>query len=424
MTARPRSELLAKAGTVLGRSLDWDETLRAILRLVVPAVADLAAIDLLEPDGSVRQVAARHADRRKQRLVGRLVGLTRRRRLPGSVRAALARVEPVREEEGLALLPDDLAPEECARLAAGLGAHRALLAPLHRDGRVLGLLRLAREGRRRFSERDLSLAAELGARAGQALELARLFRAAQQATHARDDVLAAVSHDLRNYLTPIKLSAQMLARGADPLRRAQADIIVRSVGRMESLIRTLRDDALVQQGRLTLEMRDEAAGTLLEETRATFAPEAEARQVRLAVEVPAAEPLLRCDRERVLQVLANLVHNALKFTPEGGTIRLAATEVGEAACFEVADSGRGIPSAELAHVFERHRRTLDGNPEGTGLGLFIAKALIEAHGGRIWACSEPGKGSTFSFTLPLLVPAPGPTTIRSARAQSTTLHSP
>jgi signal transduction histidine kinase len=172
---------------------------------------------------------------------------------------------------------------------------------------------------------------------------------------------------------------------------------------MLELIGRLLDSARLDAGQaLALEPHPEHLGGLLAEALAHIEPQATARAVRLERHLD-ADFQVSCDRVRILQVLANLLGNAVKFTPEGGMVRLEATRAQGMAHVRVRDTGPGIPPEAQAHIFERHWQAGGQDaPLGSGLGLYIARGLIQAHGGHIWVESAVGNGSTFAFTLPLV----------------------
>jgi signal transduction histidine kinase len=226
-------------------------------------------------------------------------------------------------------------------------------------------------------------------------------RSAEKAITARDELMGIVAHDLRNPLAVITLKASMMRRSADSDRaREQAHAMERVARRMESLISTMLDVSMLEAGRFTVDVARCSLSELLRETADSFGPLAAAKEVRF--EQTAREPglALLIDRERVLQVLSNLIENALKFTPPGGEVTLSVEREGSMARFAVVDTGRGIARQNLVQIFDRFWTRASGS-KGTGLGLFIAKGIVEAHGGRIWADSEPGRGATVFFTLPL-----------------------
>lgn len=239
-----------------------------------------------------------------------------------------------------------------------------------------------------------------------ALENGALLRAATAASEARDEVLALVSHDLRSPLGTVSMGAAMLRRSlTSPNGRFVDDLevinrIARSCKRMERLIEDLLDASRLDAGGVMVAPRAMPAADLVRDALDAATLEAAASKVRvLAGEV---EPLrVLADRDRMLQVFSNLVGNALKFTPADGTISIAVARVGEAARFTVTDTGAGIPPEHLPRLFDRFWKGERSGRHSAGLGLYIARGIVEAHGGHIAAESEPGRGTVFSFTLPL-----------------------
>ena len=243
---------------------------------------------------------------------------------------------------------------------------------------------------------------------GLSLELGQRADEAERATHVRDDVLAVVSHDLRNPLNLVFTSSSFLLDIAGDLpqtHREQLGMIRRAAGQMNRLIQDLLEVSSVEAGHFPMELRAEPVEPLVREACTLLEHAAESRSIRLECRFDEAAPLVHADRERVLQVLGNLLGNAVKFTPEGGQVQIRAERVDGFVRFAVADTGAGIAEEELAHVFDRFwqaRRSRDG---GAGLGLAIARGIVLAHGGEMWAESALGRGSTFSFTLPAEPPA-------------------
>ena len=242
---------------------------------------------------------------------------------------------------------------------------------------------------------------------GVELDNVRLVGEAQEALRAREDLLAIVSHDLRNPLGVVLASTALLLKANLPpdkqeRARRQVEAIQRAGNRMNRLIRDLLDFASIQAGRLSVSMRPQEVVAMVNEVLEVTEPLAAAKSLRLVADV-APGLAIRCDHDRVIQLFSNLVGNAVKFTPDGGTITVHAAPDGEVVRFSVADTGPGIPADELPHVFDRYYQAQRKNRDGIGLGLSIARGIVEAHGGRIWVESKEGEGSTFFFTLP-----PGP----------------
>ena len=222
----------------------------------------------------------------------------------------------------------------------------------------------------------------------------------------RDDFLAMVSHDLNSLLVGIVLSADFLSTDAPKTEAgepiiAEAQRIQRYAARMTRLIGDLVDVTSIAAGRLAVTAGPGDSRALVVEALETFRPLASAKGISLESEMPEQTLLVAFDHDRILQVLANIMANAIKFTPRGGKVRIRAERVDDDVRFSVTDTGPGIPENLLEAVFERFWQAGKDARRGLGLGLYIAKSIVEAHGGRIWVESRIGEGSTFHFTLPV-----------------------
>ena len=225
---------------------------------------------------------------------------------------------------------------------------------------------------------------------------------AEAAVRSRDDVLAIVSHDLRNPLSVIAMSAKLLESDLPEAKRlAQVGIIRRAVAGMNRLIADLLDVTQVATGRLRVDPAPLEVRSICEDARLMFASLLETKHQDFRCSVDPEAGMVMADRDRIAQVLANLVGNAHKITPEGGRIEVRADAVAEGVRFMVRDSGPGLASADLPHVFDRFWQARKVRRGGVGLGLPITKGIIDAHRGRIWVESSAGVGTTFYFTLPL-----------------------
>jgi len=221
---------------------------------------------------------------------------------------------------------------------------------------------------------------------------------AERAAKARDEILAVVAHDLRNPLQTIRMTCAVLDQASGPAH--QTAVIVRAVDRMQRLIDDLVDAASIRASRLKITATEVDAASLLRQLADDFSGEAQHEQIALRVESEATA-VLRCDGKRIHQALSNLIHNALKFTEEGGTVTLRLTIDALHAAFSVEDTGRGIAEHELDKVFEREWQSDETAHMGSGMGLYIAKGIVEAHGGKIEVSSQLGQGSTFTVFLPM-----------------------
>jgi signal transduction histidine kinase len=263
----------------------------------------------------------------------------------------------------------------------------------------------AEEERMRFEIREQAARAEAAAQQRERSRAEVAEQQAQRAVRTREEVLAVVSHDLKNPLGSIALSTQLLRRLLPPgeegeRMRKHTHTIERSVERMDRLIRDLLDMASLQAGQVKLDLGRYAVDDLVREGLTLLEPLAIEKHIVLRTRLPRERLWVRCDRDRVFQVLSNLVGNALKFTPEGGTVTVEVMSEVAFVCFSVRDTGPGIPAEALPHLFEPFWQVEGTGKKGTGLGLTISRGLVEAHGGQLEVESEQGQGSTFSFTLP------------------------
>jgi PAS domain S-box-containing protein len=263
------------------------------------------------------------------------------------------------------------------------------------DGRHVftAVLRDVTERRAAEAERARLLEAERAARA--AAELALL---------ARDEVLAVVSHDLRNPLSVIDMCAASLSdklAAQDSGTRNLVAMIESSTQWMNRLIEDLLDVARMEAGRLTLEREPRDLVLVISEATMMLEPLIAEKSLTLHEALPEYLPRVTVDARRVVQVLENLVSNAVKHTAPGGEIHISADSADGEVRIAVRDTGSGIPAENLPHLFDRFWQARGARRGGAGLGLAIAKGIVEAHGGRIWVESELGAGSTFSFSLPL-----------------------
>lgn len=232
--------------------------------------------------------------------------------------------------------------------------------------------------------------------------LVRALDEARSAVMSRDEVLAVVSHDLRNPLNTISIAAAMLDLPLSDERRAQQVATIRQTVRsMTRLIDDLLDASAVSSGQLALELEVIDLRSVVRDAVSLLRTQAREAGIFLTHIVPETDVRVRGDAHRLGQALVNLVGNALKFTEAGGTVEVRVVHQEERALVQVIDSGAGIAAEDLPHIFDRFWHTARTRRGGSGLGLAIARGVVEAHGGEIRVASEPGTGSTFSFTIPL-----------------------
>ena len=228
---------------------------------------------------------------------------------------------------------------------------------------------------------------------------------AEAAVRSRDEVLSIVSHDLRNPVSTVAMSVSLLSDPAitlsDEQRQQQLGVIARSAERMNRLIQDLLDVARIEGGRFTVKCHREDPAVMVREACEAFQPAIESNGQELRWEVPPQLPPVNADRDRVLQVLSNFIGNATKFTPAGGRITIAVVSDDGEVRFRVSDTGPGIAAEERDRIFQRFWQAKRTAHLGAGLGLAIAKGIADAHRGRVWAESEPGRGATFVLALPV-----------------------
>jgi PAS domain S-box-containing protein len=410
ITPRKRAEaerhLLSEVSFILSSTIDYHETLASVARMVVRDLADCCIVETVEDDGHVHRPVVAHRDvtmALSMNAIERLNVNLRQTHLASSVletRQSLLIPEVTPE-----YLSSVAQSEEHLRALQGLAPKSLIAVPLVAHRQMLGsLIFLRTSSFERYEPQGVRLAEELGARAALAVHSARLYRAALRATGARDEVLGVVAHDLRNPLNSIMMHAQLLQRGrseGEARYRKHGESIHKSASRMNRLIQDLLDVTRIEAGQLPLERGPVAAEQVaLDVVEAQKAVVASSR-VELKLDVARCLPTISVDRDRLLQVFENLIGNAVKFTPSGGSITIGANLRGGEVMFWVEDTGAGIPAEHLPHLFDRFWQAKKGAKGGAGLGLAIARGVVDAHGGRIWVESTEGRGTTFYFTVPV-----------------------
>lgn len=406
-----RERVLADATAELGSSLDYHATLKSVARLVVPQLADWCIVHVVDDGGEIVTVEAAHRDPEK---IARLEELARR--YPADPRAprGVGRIIQTGEPELVSNITDEALvyvarDRDHLELLRSLGFKSYMGVPLVARGRVLGTIVLvAAETIRHYNESDLAFATELGRRAGIAVDNARLFADAQAAIQKRDDFVSVASHELRTPLTSLVLTVSALesAVNAEGALHWSKDRLVgrvaaalRQVTRLTRLVDQLLDTSRIAAGSLTLDLAKVDVVALVREVVLRFRDDAASSRTDLVLDAPAVLEG-KWDRERLDQVITNLVSNALKYGG-GNPVHVRVSTTGDVAVIEVRDRGQGIAPDDQRRVFDRFERAATRSQTGMGLGLWIAKQIVEAHGGTISLTSEVGVGSTFRVELPL-----------------------
>jgi PAS domain S-box-containing protein len=418
ITDRRRTEdglrFLSEVSALLADLLNDPTALQRAAARAVPTLGDLCVIDLVDNERIVTAAVAARDPELQHRVQ------SYRDRVPPRWEVRTPAVHAMRTRETV-LLPLGLAewsgggswPEAFAGEVERVDRFGSVLVvPLVAHDRVLGSIAFTMiEGGRRHDESYRALAEEFAARIALAVDNATLYQRTRQAVGARDETLSVVSHDLRNPLSAIKMCVSALRESPAPSEETTAELlgaVGESAQLMTRIIQDLLDVASIDRGQLSLDRRPQGIGPLLERAETMFRGVADERGIALVLEHVGLQdlPELNVDGERIVQVLSNLLHNALKFTEPGGIVRLSAQRQAAgtvAVC--VSDTGPGIPASELPHIFDRYwhvqRRA---KVRSTGLGLAICRGIIEAHGGRIYADSVVGQGTSISFELPPFVP--------------------
>lgn len=402
-----RLRLLADAGTMLAQSLEVGPTMTTVARLAVQSFADVCSLRIFD-EGHFTQhtIAARDAElEEKARLA--MAPYVAAPGPPPRTRPVLDAGEPVLvaavDEAALRGLAIDEAHVE--RLRA-VGLRSLVVVPLLARGVPIGIVAFVRTGGAPYDEDDLALAMELGRRAALAIDNARLFRSANEAIAVRDEFLSIASHELNTPLTPLRMQLDSLRRGRFQPERAgeKLDAASRQVTRLTKLVSELLDVSRIRSGRLHLEPEPFDMAALVDEVVGRTSEEAERAGVTFVVR--ADRPCEGTwDRMRLDQVVTNLLTNAVKYGG-GKPVRVDLARTDSGVRLAVSDQGIGIAPEHQRRIFERFERATSARHYGGfGLGLWIARQIVESSGGTIAVDSAPGRGSTFVVDLPRAPPA-------------------
>ena len=408
-----QQRFLLDASALLASSLEYEQTFEQLARRLVPAMADWCAVHILEPDETVRRLTIVHVDPVKTELARQRPD---RYSLQPGGQHIVPQVLRTKQAEFYPAVPDDLLAETARdeqhlRLLRTLGFTSYMCVPMTARGRTLGTITLVTaDSGRHFDTADLSVAEELGVRAALAIDNARLYRETRDAVRARDQFLSIASHELKTPITSLIGYADLL------LRRAQRDgqmperdqravrIISDQASRLNRLIAALLDLSRIETGQLSIERGEVALSALVDrlvrETQATLQT-----HHQLVWDLPAESLTISGDELRIEQVVQNLIQNAIKYSPAGGTITVRLGRDGEWAQLIVSDEGIGIPEHALPNLFKRFYRapnTDEHHISGMGVGLFVVREIVQLHGGDIHVESIEGKGTTVTLLLPVM----------------------
>ncbi|HVF71793.1 MAG TPA: response regulator [Chthoniobacterales bacterium] len=410
-----RLAFLADASNVLASSLDYDETLSNLASLVVPRVADFCLVHATEEEGGMRQVALAYRNPTDDPVLQKLIA-----EFPSSPAAQKGGAHVVKT--GRSRMVCDVCNGELREVfeekadrdfIRSFAAKSFIAVPLRAQERILGAIVMINTGTGRdCGTEELSLAEELAHRAALALENARLYKSAQKAraeseraNRAKDSFLAMLSHELRTPLTPVLTSVLQLEQAQnlpDEIRGA-LQMIRRNVELEARLIDDLLDLTRISKGKVQLSIEEVNAHTLLQNALEICQADIEKKHLALGTEFMAEKVSLEADPARLQQIFWNLIKNAVKFTPEGGQLKVRTQNLDGQLQVEVSDNGIGIDAETLPKIFNAFEQGERGQLGGLGLGLAISKALVETHSGKLTAASDgPDKGATFTATFPMV----------------------
>jgi signal transduction histidine kinase len=392
--------------SLLSRAISVAEVGEVVVRYAVEATGSNTGgvLYTVTADGAALELCAHHGTPDLRRLG--LGHIAIESPLPAAFAARTRRAVWVETAEDY----ERLYPTLAASLRPETRANALCVLPLVVSDRVLGVIGMGFTNEHPFAPSERAFMLTLAEQSAQALDRARAYERertaradAERARRAREELLAVVAHDLKNPLGAIVLAASAMERRADATElgestRRYAEHILQAADRMARLTRDLLDAASIEAGRLSLSPRAGVdLGVLVDEAIALQAPYADKKAIAMRREIVGGAMVV-ADRDRIAQVLANLASNAVKFTPDGGEVRVTIETLGDAVTVRVADSGPGISPDQLGRLFDRFEPGEHERSE-TGLGLYIARGIVEAHGAALDVATELGRGTTFSFSL-------------------------
>ena len=404
---------LAEASVILGSSLDYEATLKRVAELAVPEIADWCGVEILDQDGQLQQLAVAHTDPAKLELAKEW-----RRRWPPRRDAALYRVIGSGSPELFADITDEMiaatnSDPEQKQVTRDLGLRSAMIVPLVVGGKPFGVVSfIASESGRRYGKQDMILATEVGRRASLAVENARSYSDVRTALQVRDNFLSIASHELRTPLSALTIIMTSLVRAANQGRLLQLgaeglrDRMLkgeRQTRQLTHLVDRLLDVRVLSSLELALEITEVDLTEVAREaiSRLEDAAADTGSTIELEVNGPSTG---RWDGGRIDQVITNLVANAIKYAPGSRVVvSIAAAQPGHVE-IAVADEGPGIPAQDQERIFGQYERAAASSSAGMGLGLWIVKRIVAAHGGTVRLESGPGPGARFAVILPVEPP--------------------
>lgn len=411
--AEQRVAFLAEAGARLGMSLDERETLDAVTQIAVQGLADWAVVYMPDADGAtLHRLAFAHREYSRMDLVRELEERfpptsTGRSTIWQVLESATPRLAPDISDAVLQHVAEDA---DHLRILRELQLISGLYAPLQVRGRTIGVLALftSAESGRRLNQEDLAVTQEIARRLALAVDNARLYAQTRDAIRARDEFLSLASHELRNPVAAISGTAQLIQRARlrnqldEATLNRYTSVIERTAAHLATLTEDLLDVGRLQQGRLPLRFADMDLAELVRGVVAR--QQSRGADIPISLDIQAEACIIRADADRLEQVITNLLENAAKYSPHGGSIQVDVTADADSVSVAVRDYGIGFPPSAAERIFEpfgRAANATERNIPGLGLGLYISRQIVERHAGRLWAESlGEGRGTTFHVWLP------------------------
>ncbi len=399
---------LAEASRILSSSLDYQTTLNTIAKLAVPHIGDWCTIDILKEDNTIQQVAVAHKDPKKIKWAKELrktdpPDMNAPTGLPNVLRTGKPELYPVITDELLVKVAKN---KEHLKLLRTIGFTSAMIVPIFSQKTPIGgITFVTAETRRHYNQADLLMAEELATRASVAIENARLYKGSQDAITVRDEFISVASHELKTPVTSVKMFTQVLKKHSEQIGDKKAVVHLtkmdKQLNKLTELIYDLLNISKIQAGRM--EFREEIFDfdkTVKEVTDVLQHSETKHTIVVQGI----TKKKIRGDEERIGQVINNLVSNAVKYSPKSNKVVIKLRSDKTTVYVSVQDFGIGMEKAHLNKIFERFYRVYDTTDKtfpGLGIGLYISSEIIKRHGGKLWVDSDIGKGSTFSFSIPV-----------------------
>ena len=410
-----RMVFFARVAETLSKTLDYQQTLKSIAALAVPHIADWCAVDVVQEDAEIKQLAVAHVDPAKVKLANEIRRRYENPSSPYSVPYVIRTGTPalIPEISDAMIAASARGDQERIAMVKSLGLTSYLCVPMMSGGRVRGALTLATgESGRRYDEDDLRFAQDLAARAALAVENARSYEELQRANRVKDEFLGTLSHELRTPLNAIVGYARIARSGmitGEQMPRA-LETIERNAAALTQMVEDILDVSRIVAGKMRLNVQPVELPLVLHEAIETMTPAAEAKHIRIRPVVDPQVGPISGDPDRLRQIIWNLLSNAIKFTPKEGQIQIRLERINSSVEIIVSDTGVGIAADFLPHIFERFRQA-EGGPSrqhsGLGLGLSIVRNLVELHGGTVSASSNgPDTGATFRVRLPVMIVHP------------------